>query len=385
MKIVFDARLVQNHLTGIGRYVVELLQALTTEGKDHNYVIWINDMLDKEHTLYKLGETEHNVTIKTKDIATMGVSQQVFLAKHLRLDQPDIYHYPHYDMPYVPKIKSIATVHDLKYLLYPHFFPEFSKLKKTYTKVMMKRTLLKSERVIAVSNSTKNDLIKVFGKQYENKINVILEAAEDRYEKQISDHILWEVKERYQLPDDFIFFLGEKRPHKNIIGLIRAFEMVCRNPRLDNFRLVISGNQYKEYNEIIDTNVSENIRDKILFTGYVEDQDLPCLYTLAKLFVLPSYYEGFGIPLLEAMSCGTPVITSNISSMPEITGNAALLVNPNHPNDIAEAITKILTDKELYLSLQEKARQRASMFSWKTTARQTLKLYESVLEDGGVI
>ncbi len=220
---------------------------------------------------------------------------------------------------------------------------------------------------MSVSNNTKKDILDIVNIP-ENKINVIYEAANEKYKKITNKKLLTKIKQKYSLKAPFIFYAGSISLRKNIKKLLLAFQEVPANLNLD---LVITGNKLWNNKEEMQL-IQKNQRIKLL--GFIPDEDLPVLYNLAHIYIYPSLYEGFGLPLLEAQACGCPVIASNASSLPEIANNSALLINPDDENSIKDAIAKLAKNKELRESLIKKGFANAKAFSWDKTARQTLEV-----------
>lgn len=267
--------------------------------------------------------------------------------------------------------KKIITVHDSQYL-----FPESTTLiTRLRYKFLLSRTLKTADKIIAVSNSIKKDLITYFNIP-EGKIKVIFEAADEKF-KPISHEGVNEVKQKYNLSSPFILYVGLLTKHKNIPVLIKAFYKIKSGIK---HKLVITGTKAWKYREVFETVKKLNLQNDIIFTGYV-DEDLPALYNAADAFVYPSLYEGFGLAPLEAMACGTPVITSNISSLPEVVGDAGIMVDPSDIDGLARSIYEVLINDRLREDLIKKGLERAKMFSWEKCARETLNVYEEVYNE----
>jgi len=241
------------------------------------------------------------------------------------------------------------------------------------------RTLKTADKIITVSNSTKNDLMNHFNIPKE-KIRVIFEAADEKF-KSLNNKETKEVKYKYHLNFPFILYVGGLAVHKNIPALIKAFYKVKKKGI--QHKLVITGTKRWKYKEIFETIDKLDLQNDVVFTGYVSDEDLPALYNAADLFVYPSIYEGFGLPPLEAMACGTPVITSNTSSLPEVVGDAGIMVDPYDVNGLADAMHEVLANEGLRANMIKNGLERAKMFSWEKCARETLKVYEEVYNQTG--
>lgn len=269
------------------------------------------------------------------------------------------------------KQKYVITVHDLIPLVFPQSRPY--KVFIVY-RFLLSRTLKNADKIIAVSNSTKFDLIKYFQIPPE-KIEVIYEAADERF-KLLSDDEIRAIRDKFNLNFPFILYVGGLAPHKNLTILIKAFYK-AKLKGIDH-KLVIAGKKRWKYKEIFDSIDALHLQDDVIFTGYVPDESLPGLYNAADLFVYPSLYEGFGLPILEAMACGCPVIASNSSSLTEILGDAGILFNPYDVNELTKSICIVLNNIELKFNLRNKSLERAKNFSWNKCAMETLNVYNDV-------
>jgi len=270
------------------------------------------------------------------------------------------------------KIKKVVISHDLGYFIKSSgYYP----LKDTlYRKIFMNYSLRNADRIIAVSKNTKSEILNYFSIP-QKKIEIIYEGVEKRYKKKNNPSFLDKIRQKYNLNRTFIFYSGSISPRKNLFRLIKAFEKIQEKT---NCELVIAGNKMwnnKKEMEIIRKN------SKIKILGFVPEEDLVALYNLAEVYVYPSLYEGFGLPILEAQACGCPVITSNVSSMPEVAGKGAVLVNPHSVNEIADAMEKVLKDKKLRDKLIKEGYKNVKRFSWEKCARETLKLCEEVYNE----
>ncbi|EKD90508.1 MAG: hypothetical protein ACD_31C00002G0007 [uncultured bacterium] len=288
------------------------------------------------------------------------------------------------DQLFIPKtdrFKRIVTVHDLIPTVYPKEYlnnlnPYF---RRTYLESI--KQLPKVEHIIAVSNYTKKDIIKYFSID-ENKISVIYEAADPIYRVHRPHHCLENLKNKFMLSEDFILFVGGIDPRKNLKTVVEVFSEISKENR--NLNLVITGSDI-----MVDEDPSKRkidklikkykLKEKILPLGFIDTNDLACLYNRAKMLIYPSNYEGFGLPVLEAMACGCPVISSNRTSIPEIAGNGAIFIDPDNIEEIKIAVKRLLNDKLLSNSLRKRGLSRAKLFSWKKTRRETFQVYKRFL------
>ncbi|MCM8810626.1 MAG: glycosyltransferase family 4 protein, partial [Candidatus Omnitrophica bacterium] len=273
-------------------------------------------------------------------------------------------------------VKQVITIHDLIPLINLNLCPTESLI----LKIIIPKAVKKADMIITVSYNTKKDLLNHF-KIDSEKITVIYPGLHHENIRPIEDYEkIEDLKKKYGIYGKYLLFVGAIEPKKNIPKLIDAFIIV--KEKFPELKLVLCGKIgwkaeifYKKMKDL-----PEKIKKDIILTGYVPVSDLPYLYNGCEVFVYPSLYEGFGSPVVEAMSCGVPVVTSNISSLPEVVGDAGILVNPENKEEIAEAILSILTDQNLKKTLSKKGIERAKLFSWENTAKKTLELYKKVVQ-----
>lgn len=274
--------------------------------------------------------------------------------------------------------RVITTIHDLSFERYPEYFSK--KRRFWHIFINSKKICRRANKIIAVSASTAADICGLYGIEKE-KISVIPSAIGDNFRVlDRNDSSLIEVKEKYHLPFKFMLYLGTIEPRKNIIGIIKAYNALQekadteKNEEFSRYRLVIAGSPGWLGEEIFEEIERSKFREKIILPGFISDVDKAYVYNLASLFVYPSFFEGFGFPPLEAMQCGVPVITSNNSSLPEICADSALLIDPDKPEEIFEAMWQILSDKILREKLTQSGLEKAREFSWKKTVQKTLDI-----------
>jgi glycosyltransferase involved in cell wall biosynthesis len=270
------------------------------------------------------------------------------------------------------KSKKIVTVYDLVPFIYPKLHP--NQTLWSY-RLFFKKILNKSDMIITISQNSKKDLMRLF-KINENKIKVIQLAVSEEF-RILDDEQKKSAKQNNPL-GKFILFVGTLEPRKNIPGLLRAFYQLKKKGF--EHKLVIVGKKGWKYEDIFRTIKKLNLKKEVIFLGYVPQEEIINLYNAADLFVFPSLYEGFGLPPLEAMACGCPVVVSNTSSMPEVCGNAALYVNPYNVPEIAQAMERVLTDTKLKKDMIKKGLKQAKKFSWEKNARETLEVYEELCD-----
>lgn len=285
----------------------------------------------------------------------------------------DVFFSPHIFLaPTSSRCRKVVTFHDLSFERYPEFY---SFQKNVWHSSMTPRLQAESaDRIIAVSDSTRQDLVDIYGVLPE-KIRVIYSGLDPDAGRRVSSEEKNRIREKYGLPENYILYLGTLEPRKNIVSLLKAFEKMKKDGVLKNsdFKLVVAGAKGWLYENIFRTAGNFSSKKDVVFTGFVQEEDKPALYAAAKLFVYPSFYEGFGFPPLEAMAQGTPVITSNISSLPEAAGNAAIMINPTNTDELLQAMKKVLTDAKLSQKLAVLGKERARAFEWRKCAEETLK------------
>ncbi len=268
----------------------------------------------------------------------------------------------------------VLTVHDLAFMHYPDMAGHFREL---YLKCLIKQSAIKSHKIIAVSDSTRQDLIK-FWNIDPGKIKVIYSGLDERFTTCINPSAVEEYKRKKGLPERFILCTGDMEKRKNLIMLLRAFLIVIRDFNI-SVRLVIAGRPGNDYKNLLNFIERENLKKDVIFTGYVPSEELPFLFTSATVFAYPSLYEGFGFPILEAFACRTPVVASSSSSIPEVAGNGALLLSPFEPVLWASAFRELLSDREKREDLVKRGLKRLPLFTWRNTAIETMKVYKEMI------
>lgn len=283
----------------------------------------------------------------------------------------DVFFSPHFFLTSLSSAcKRVTTFHDLSYIHYPELFLLRQRIWHNFEMNPSWQSRF-SDKIISVSQSTKNDLVKIYGID-PAKIEVIYSGISQEM-KRPSEEELSRFKIKNNLPNNFILFLGKLEPRKNIAGLIRAFNVVKSGGKFPDLKLVIIGSKGWLYDDIFKEIQNSNYRDDILLKSFIPDQERKFYYSLAEVFVYPSLFEGFGFPPLEAMACGTPVIVSNGSSLPEIVANAGLLVKSNNTDEIAHLISSIIADRKIRDKMASAGYNRSTFFNWDKTAEKTLE------------
>lgn len=377
MRIAIDVTVTIGQKTGIGLYVHHLIENLARIDKENKYLLYTHfwrSFRAKKKTLSL--PVQPNFRLMVKRIPNR-ITNLLFNYLHLPIDfflpPTDIVHCTCYLTPVSKKSKSIVTIYDLTPLLFPEFHVEH--IKKVIFKGLL-NSVCKVDKIIAISESTKKDVMRLFHIP-EDKIEVIYGAADKIYHPIEDPEILKQIRSKYKIPNKFVLFVGIIEPRKNIVRLIQSFSILRKK---FEHKLVIVGRKGWFYDEIFTQVRRSHLGEEVIFTGYVPQEELPALYNAAELFVYPSLYEGFGLPPLEAMACGTPVITSNVSSLPEVMGDAALLVDPYNVEEMAQTMYRVLANRNLRYSMIDKGLWQAKKFSWERTAQETLQVYKEVYE-----
>ncbi len=369
MRIAIDVRKVNDF--GIGTYLRNLIRYVPEFEGDNDCVLLGHQ--DDEELLRSLHPDARIAFVRS---ANYSVSEHLSIPWKLRRLGADLFHSPHYVVPLYTPCRTIVTVHDVIHLLFPQYLP--SPMAKHYARFMIRRALNRSELVVTVSNASKRDLLQLFEVDPE-KILVIHNGIDATMTRGLPEKELERVRERFQLSGRTVLFVGNIKPHKNVERLISAFAKVREDPELGDLNLVVVGDDITRYPSLRRAVERHQVRANVRFFGFVPEMTLVALYRAADVFVFPSLYEGFGLPPLEAMANGTPVVTSSISSLPEVVGDAALTVDPYNVDEMALAIRRILTEPELSARLVAAGHERARHFSWEKAARELHRAYRRAL------
>ncbi len=359
--------------TGVEEYTINLLSHLLPLKPEINHYLFYN-AYQKTKLNYPW------LSLANVELKDLRIPNRFFFVSAKYFNQPkidkllgglDLYFNPHFFVaPVSSKCRKIITFHDLSFIHFPEFF---SLRKRLWQRFLMdtKKEAQQADKIIAVSQSTKDDLVN-FYKIKPEKIKVVYSGVGRQF-KPVNNkqRTASNVKKKYNLPDKFILYFGTIEPRKNIIGLIRAFESVRKKYPI---KLVIAGEKGWLCQDIFKKAEESRYRNDIVFTGFIEEEDKPDLYCLTELFVYPSFFEGFGFPPLEAMACGKPTIVSNNSSLPEVVGPGAIMVNPKNIDELSWAMETVLTNSDLRNQLIKKGREQAKKFSWQKCAQETLEV-----------
>jgi glycosyltransferase involved in cell wall biosynthesis len=367
MRIGIDAR--KLHDFGIGTYLQNLLRHLARLDREWEYVLFCRPA--DRAWIDELGPNFRAVPTRAQPYSIL---EQVTLPLRLLSERLDLYHSPHYVLPLLVPCPSVVTIHDCIHLIYPQYLP--NRLAPYYARLFMWWAAHRSSRVMTVSEASKRDILRFF-RIRPDKVSVIPNAIDERFRVAPPDEEARRIRERFQLHEPFVLYAGNVKPHKNVERLIEAFHQLHANG-FDHLKLLIIGNDISKYATLRRAIHAHNLHKYVRFLGFVPDQTLAILYRLASVFVFPSLYEGFGLPPLEAMASGTPVVTSNASSLPEVVGTAAVLVDPHDAHAIAEGIAHVLYDPRLREDLRRRGLEHAATFSWDAAAREVRAIYGDV-------
>lgn len=375
MRIAIDATAIPPNKAGAGFYIFNLVRGLAEIDRENQYFVFAkpSDILD-----WGIEQGNFLFTPSASRARPLRLLwEQIILPLRLNKYDVQILHSPHYTAPLLRGgCRSVVTFCDMTFYLCPQMH---SLIKRSFFRTLMPLTAARADALIAISESTKKDMVKLLGIS-EAKIQVTLLAPADHFKPVNDASMLRLLREKYGILRSFILYVGVLEPRKNVPTLIRSYHNLLK--RGVEHQLVITGKKGWAYEEIFRLVTDLRLQDHVIFTDYVPDSDMPALYSAADLFVYPSVYEGFGIPLLEAMACGVPAISSNISSMPEIVGDAGLLVDPYNDSQLTEAMYLVISNRALHQDLIEKGLTRAKEFSWEKTAKETLAVYERVMTRG---
>ncbi len=396
MRIGIDCRTILNpslgEQAGIGHYTYYLVKNLLQLDKHNEYVLFFDNRISEKEVKQVIGNNNKNVKARFFPFYQYKyylpfTYSQMLVSAFISREKVDIYHSPANVIPLMYKGLSVVTVHDLAIYKHPEWFPSNFMSRQIFsTKVLVPKSIRKAKRVIAISQHTKEDIVKLF-KIPAKKIAVIYEGVVTDCNLaggKLSIPDKKALKNKFKIKDDYLLFVGTIEPRKNLVVLLEAFNSFLTRQRLNNknknpIQLVLAGGRGWKYKDVFKTIKKLKLDNHVKYLDYVDHPDKIGLMQNALGFVFPSLYEGFGLPVLEAMCLGTPVITSNISSIPEVTDSAALLINPNSVTDLVKAMEKVVGSKELRGKMGQAGREQAKKFTWEKTARETLAIYKEVL------
>ena len=375
MRIGLDGRYVQDHFPGIGRYTFNLIRGLASVAGDTTVVVVHNPRLtNSRYDMAALHLLPHVEMIEC-NVGAFSLAEQVDLPRLARRLGLDVWHAPYYICPYVLPCPLVVTIHDAIGSRYPQYLP--SAAARLSYESAMRLAMRVARSIIAVSQASRDDLVHFFGAN-PSTVAVVAEAASDEYRPQPAAAIAG-LRQRLGLPSSYVLYVGMNKPHKNLVMLIEAWARLTPSLPQPSPHLIIAGRQDVRYPQAAQAAATAGAAGTVRFLGDVAEADLPSLYSGAQAFVFPSLYEGFGLPPLEAMACGVPVICSTTPALREVVGDAALTVDAANTVAWVETIGRVLADQNLQQDLRRRGTEQARRFSWQRTAADTLRVYRAVL------
>ncbi len=372
MKIGIDATALPPQPVGAGNYIIQLIRSLAEVDTTDEILVFVQESRQPLFNLTSMSNIKWEI-VSDKNPSSRLVWEQVSLPRLIQLAGVDLLHSLHYTRPVNLPCASVVTIHDMTFFLYPQLH---TPVKRLFFPRAIRSSVRRADALIAISESTRQDSIRILGIPPE-KIHTVLLGVTEEFRIITDHHLLTEIRKRHNLPELFILYVGLVEPRKNLPMLIDAFKkLVDMGYQYD---LVIVGRFGWMYERVLSRIEELGLRNQVHFTGYIPQQDLPMVYNLARVSVYPTHYEGFGLPALESMACGTPVITTAISSLPEIVGDAGILVPSGDESALLHAMVEVLNNATLHQQLSIEGLKRSKQFTWQRTARETMKEYQTVL------
>lgn len=371
MHIAIDAHAVGTGLAGNETYAANLIEALAEVDAENRYTVYVT----KQEAVERFEGRWPNVRARRTLPHTPLVRIPFTLSAELRRRPVDLLHVQYTAPPLAP-CPVVATIHDLSFEHLPETFKRRSWMQLRFT---VRRTARRAAHIITPSEYTRRDIIRTYGIRPE-RVSVIPLAAAEHFRPVTDKEELSRVLRHYGIVGEYILAVGSIQPRKNLARLIHAYaDLRRKRPRSNLPQLVLVGRQAWLSGETLKAIEERGVRDSTLLPGYVSEADLPALYSGALCFVYPSYFEGFGLPPLEAMRCGTPVLNGNLTSMPEVVGDAGLMVDPFDTGALSVALARLIDDDALRAELSARGLRRAGAFDWRETARRTIEVYRSTI------
>jgi glycosyltransferase involved in cell wall biosynthesis len=368
MRFAIDAHAIGRHLTGNEVYVRSLLRNFAALDQESDFVTYFS----AEDAWQWTAERFQARQVSPNPFVRLGIE----MSMRLRRDRPDLLHVQ-YTAPLGCPVPVVVSVHDVSYLVHPEYFPKSRALQLRWT---VARTIRCATRILTGSDFSRDSIIQAYGESCASKIVVVPNAAASGLRPISREHAASAVRQHFRIAAPFVLSVGDLQPRKNQIGLIRAFaQLVQAYPQLTH-NLVLAGKDTWFSPKVREAARQSGVADRIQFAGFVSDEDLLHLYNACDLFVFPSFYEGFGLPVLEAMACGRAVACSRTSAMPEVADGAGIMFDPNSQSEMVRAMADLLRDAELRARMERLGLQRAARFSWRATAQKTLEVYHEVAE-----
>lgn len=369
-RIGIDARKLKDY--GIGSYIRELIDAIARrpESERYRFLVYLGPF-DRD----ALPSLPSHFEVADEEAPGYSISELTGFAWRIFRDRLDLFHATHYVLPPLPKTRAVVTIHDIIHLLYPQFLP--NRAAHLYARFMIRRALQRADRIITVSYNSRRDLADYYGIPAA-RTEVIYNGVSARFRPDVPEADVRRVCEKHGLERPYLLFLGGEKPHKNVQNVVRAFGEARRRREIPH-SLVLAGPMPRNPGRLEALVSGLDLAPAIRRTGVVTDEDLPALYSGADALLYPTLYEGFGLPVIEAMACGIPVLTSSTSALQEIAGGYAYLVDPMDVDAIARGIVTLATDEKVRADYAALGLKRALDFSWDKAAEKTLEVYESAL------
>ncbi len=374
MRIGINALQLTVRNSGVGQYINNMVSSLLSLSADQ-FIIYFSCGNKRTEWLALMNVVLKETPYYKEQVILRNLYELFYFGLEIRKDSLSLLWSPDTKAPLkIPtNIPFVVTVHDLAIFREPETY-QYSRV--IYWRKLFKRAIHKASCVVAISHTTRNDLIELMNVSPQ-KIKVIYNGVNPFFRIIDDINFLEQVSQKYCLPKKFLLFVGLFSPRKNIAGILRAFSILKNKYQIPH-QLVMVGEKGWLYQDDLKLVHSLDLEKKVFFTGYVEDEDLPAVYNLADAFIFPSLYEGFGLPVLEAMACGTPVVTSNISALPEVVGPAGILVNPHNHEEIASGVYRLLSDRKLSSELVKAGLERSRQFTWENAAREMLMVFREL-------
>ncbi len=369
MKIAFDLRRIKN--PGIGRYMKCLVEAVVPQATEHEYLLIMPP--GEENAVEALGPAIEKIAPKLK---YYSIREQIALPGILRKHKVDLLHSPHFNVPLITSCPTVVTIHDVIYLACKDDLS--SALGRVYYRAMMAASVRVADRIITDSEYSKSDIVRLLSGDPE-KIDVIYPGVDGRFQHVSDPGAIASANAKYGIKSPYFIYTGIYKPRKNHAGLLRAFQLFLKQGF--DAQLVIAGPMNEGEPQLKRLAEDLGIASKINFTGFVDDRDLPALYSGARVYVCPSLYEGFGFTILEAMACGTPVVCSRATSLPEVAGDAALMANATDPEGFGRAMVAAFSQDGLRSDLIDRGFRNCQRFQWQEAARQTRLVYSKAFRE----
>ncbi len=361
MKIGIDASPIFHQRGGVGTHTLHLIENLLKLKSDHQFFLYSSRLSDESFPFL----TQKNIQLI--------YGNKLYLRYRIWKERIDIVHGTNFRLPGYGRKGNIITIHDLALVKYPSFGKKFG---GRFSFWRTKKRALRADRIIAVSKSVLEDIVQFIGAP-EEKIKVIYNGVDPFYFPDDNQEVFLKIRQKFGIKKErYLLFTGTIEPRKNVKTVLKAFS---RNKKIrKDFNLVLAGGKGWKNSDIQQFIIDEGLLEEVVITGYISREELRVLYSCASCFVFPSIYEGFGIPLLEAMACGVPVICSNSSSLPEVVGDAAITIDPHDIDGFSTGMEKIVEDEGLRKNMILRGFERVKHFSWEETAKKTLQVYEEV-------